>query len=96
MADKSVIFFLQIEPSVETKKQYYSNELVPVMEDLNARFSLIPWNRDIIHNEIKNVATEYNLKLPKIAMPLRVMVTGDNSDTFYRFSSGITWPKRGT
>ena len=49
---------------------------MPVIKDLNARFNLISWNRDMIHDQIKNVASEHNLKLPKIAMPLRVMVTG--------------------
>lgn len=31
----------------------------------------------MIHDEIKNIATAHNMKLPKIAMPLRVMVTGE-------------------
>lgn len=77
LTDKSVIFFIQVEPTVEAKKQYYSAELKPVMEYLISRFSLISWERKTIHDEIKETATRYNMKLPKIAMPLRVMVTGE-------------------
>ena len=77
LTDKSVIFFIQVKPTVEAKKQYYSAELKPVMEYLISRFSLISWERKTIHDEIKETATRYNMKLPKIAMPLRVMVTGE-------------------
>lgn len=77
LADKSVIFFTQIEPTMEAKKQYYSAEIKPVMENLISKFSLISWERKTIHDEIKGAAARYNMKLPKIAMPLRVMVTGE-------------------
>jgi len=77
LADKSVIFFTQIEPTMETKKQYYSAEIKPVMENLISKFPRISWERKTIHDEIKGAAARYNMKLPKIAMPLRIMVTGE-------------------
>jgi len=77
LADKSAIFFTRTEPVMETKNQYYSAEIKPVMEDLISKFSRISWERKTIHDEIKGAATRYNMKLPKIAMPLRVMVTGE-------------------
>ncbi len=77
LADKSAIFFTRIEPAMKAKKQYYSAEIKPVMENLISKFSRISWDRKTIHDEIKGAATGYNMKLPKIAMPLRVMVTGE-------------------
>lgn len=77
LADKSMIFFVRTEPSMEAKTQYYSAEIKPLMEYLITKFSLIPWNRKSIHDVIKSTASDNNMKLPKIAMPLRVMVTGE-------------------
>ncbi len=104
LADKSVIFFTRIEPTMEIKKQYYSAEIKPVMENLISKFSRISWDRKTIHDEIKGAATGYNMKFPKIAMPLRVMVTGEtqtpsidlvlellgSKETVERMSSQIT------
>ena len=77
LADKSVSFYMRIEPTMEIKKQYYSAEIKPVMESLISKFSNISWDQKTIQEEIKGAVTSYNMKFPKIAMPLRVMVTGE-------------------
>ncbi len=77
LADKAVSFYMRIEPSMEIKKQYYNPEIKPVMESLISKFSNISWDQKAIQDEIKGVAASYNMKFPKIAMPLRVMVTGE-------------------
>jgi glutamyl-tRNA synthetase len=77
LADKSVNFYMRIEPTIEIKKQYYSAEIKPVMESLISKFSNISWDQKTIQDEIKGTAASYNMKFPKIAMPLRVMVTGE-------------------
>ncbi len=78
LAEKAIPFFIRLEPSEEAKKQYFSAEVKPVIYQLIAQFSLISfkWNRQLIHDAIKNTAAANNMKLPKVAMPLRVMVTG--------------------
>ena len=48
----------------------------PALADLHGCFKTIVWNRAAINDSIKGAATAHRLKLPKIAMPLRVMVTG--------------------
>lgn len=79
LADKATPFFMRLEPPKEVKTQYFSAEVRPVMCQLIEQFSLISlqWNRQLIHDAIKNTAAANNLKLPKVAMPLRVMVTGE-------------------
>lgn len=78
LAEKAIPFFIRLEPPEEAKKQYFSAEIKPIMCQLIAQFSLISfqWNRQLIHDAIKNTAAANNIKLPKVAMPLRVMVTG--------------------
>jgi glutamyl-tRNA synthetase len=38
---------------------------------------VVEWESHAIHEAIKNCAKEHGIKLPKVAMPLRVMVTGE-------------------
>jgi glutamyl-tRNA synthetase len=48
------------------------------MLDLVDKLSIIEtWNRQTIHDAIQNTAAAFNVKLPKVAMPLRVVVTGE-------------------
>jgi len=44
---------------------------------LLARLREIPWSRADINVAVKGTVEAYKLKMPKIAMPLRVMVTGE-------------------
>ena len=39
LADKSVSFYMRIEPTMEIKEQYYNPEIKPVMESLISKFS---------------------------------------------------------
>ena len=47
------------------------------MLGLLEKFRHIEWTRESIHQEIKTAVKEHNVKFPKIAMPLRLMVTGE-------------------
>lgn len=37
----------------------------------------VEWKREAIHHEIKQTVASHSLKFPNLAMPLRVMVTGE-------------------
>ncbi len=76
LADAAVYFFRPLEPVEELKGQYFTAEAKPVLVDLLERFAVIEWDSHAIHDAIKSAATAHGLKLPKVAMPLRVMVTG--------------------
>jgi len=45
--------------------------------DLRDQLAKGDWSRESISGAIKSVVTLHKLKMPKIAMPLRVMVTGE-------------------
>ena len=38
---------------------------------------MVEWESHAIHEAIKSCAKEHGIKMPKVAMPLRVMVTGE-------------------
>jgi glutamyl-tRNA synthetase len=77
LADAAVYFFRPLEPSSGLKAQHFNLEVKPVLNNLIKKFNAIEWNQETIHNEIKETANEHEIKLPKLAMPLRIMVTGE-------------------
>ncbi len=77
LADAAVYFFRVLAPSEELRAQYFNNETKSILVSLIDRFSSISWDKQLIHDEIKNTATAFGVKLPKIAMPLRVAITGE-------------------
>lgn len=77
LADAAVYFFRPLEPSTELKAVHFSSEVRPAMIDLMGQLTSAEWDRQIIHDSIKAAATKHGLKMPKVAMPLRVMVTGE-------------------
>ena len=77
LADAAVFFYRPLEPSEALRLQHYSAEVKPVLADLHARFKTIVWNKAAINDAIKGVVAAHALKMPKVAMPLRVMVTGE-------------------
>lgn len=78
LADAAVYFFRPLEPSSALITQHLNLEIKPVLHNLSEKFKAIDWNQEAIHNEIKNTANEHKVKLPKLAMPLRVLVTGES------------------
>jgi glutamyl-tRNA synthetase len=77
LADAAVYFFRPLEPTGELKEQYFTAEAKPALIDLMERFGVIEWESHAIHDAIKTAAKALGMKLPKVAMPLRVMVTGE-------------------
>jgi glutamyl-tRNA synthetase len=77
LADAAVYFYRALEPSDELKRQHYTAEVRPALVDLRARLAQTEWTRENISEALKAVVAQHKLKFPKIAMPLRVMVTGE-------------------
>ncbi len=77
LSDAAVYFYRPLEPTDELRIQYLTAETKPLLIDLLEKFNHIEWTRELIHHEIKATARDHDVKLPKIAMPLRVMVTGE-------------------
>jgi glutamyl-tRNA synthetase len=77
LADAAVYFYRTLEPSADLKKQHYTADIRAPLLDLKERLAKAEWKRERISEAIKAVVSEHKLKMPKIAMPLRVMVTGE-------------------
>jgi glutamyl-tRNA synthetase len=77
LADAAVYFFRPLEPAEELRAQYFTAEAkVPIL-DLRTKLATVEWEGHAINDAIKASATAHGVKMPKVAMPLRVMVTGE-------------------
>ncbi len=72
-----VAYFYQLPQAnfVDVEK-HITSEIMPAMAGLHDLLVDVEWNIEKIHDAIQHVVVQYSLKFPKIAMPLRVMLTG--------------------
>ena len=77
LADAAVYFYRPLEAHEDLKRQHLTTEIKPVLEELLARFDTIEWKRETINSLLKELLAAHGLKMPKVAMPLRIMVTGE-------------------
>lgn len=57
-------------------EKHLTADIKPVMATLVELLKTVDWQAEPIHQVINEVVAQYQLKFPKVAMPLRVMLTG--------------------
>jgi glutamyl-tRNA synthetase len=76
LADAAHLFYKYITPDAELLAQHLSPEATTALQQLTEQLAEIDWNKEAIHDAIKATVTASGLKMPKIAMPLRIIVAG--------------------
>jgi glutamyl-tRNA synthetase len=76
MASAAAYFYREIEPTEALRREHFVPEMLGPLAELGNRLRAIPWTREAINGTVKGVLGDFKLKMPKLAMPLRVMVTG--------------------
>ncbi len=76
LAQAAMLFYRYTSPSRELAVQHVNGKVIPALQEVAQRFAKIEWRRAAIHDAIKAVVAQHQLKLPELAMPLRVLVTG--------------------
>jgi glutamyl-tRNA synthetase len=76
LADAVAYFYQQNHATAELLEKHLTPDVRPVLTALAARLAAGEWTQQIIHDAIQEAVTSNGLKFPKVAMPLRVMVTG--------------------
>ena len=60
-------------------KKHLRVVILPALESVTKSFeALSDWNKELIVTELENIMRRYELKFPKLAMPIRVAVTGSS------------------
>ncbi len=74
---KDIAYFYTLpQASAADVEKHITPEIMPAMQKLHQQLAHTEWTAQAIHHAINAVVTEFGLKFPKIAMPLRVMLTG--------------------
>jgi glutamyl-tRNA synthetase len=72
LADEATLFYSWTgEATIELEEN-----VAKALQVLKARLATVPWNRAAINDAIKEVIKSSGLKLPQLAMPLRLLLTG--------------------
>jgi glutamyl-tRNA synthetase len=76
LAKDIAYFYSAPTPSAEDIEKHITPEIVPILQTLRQNLANIDWTAEAIHHEINEVVTQNALKFPKVAMPLRIVLTG--------------------
>lgn len=69
-------FYEPVQPKAEDLAQYLTPAVLPALDMLTARLEQIEWNAPAIGAAFKQVLADAGLKMPQLAMPVRVLVLG--------------------
>ena len=76
LADWVSVFYGDVSPKADEKAQHVTDAIKPALELLVEKLSACEWEKAAIALVIKEVLTAHALKMPQLAMPVRVLVMG--------------------
>ena len=76
LADAAEVFYIDMQPDAALLDAQLSAEAIPALRDFIELIRTTTWETAAISATIKEVIAKHGLKMPKLAMPLRVMLTG--------------------
>ncbi len=76
LAGWAAAFYADVTPTPEDKAQHVTDAVKPALAALVERLATSPWDKASIAAAIKEVLAAAGLKMPQLAMPVRVLVMG--------------------
>ncbi len=76
LADGLVYFFANPSLDAAAVEKHLTPDIMPVLAELSAALNACDWQAEAIHQVINDAVTKNGLKFPKLAMPLRVAISG--------------------
>ena len=79
LAEKAACFYCDVTHyDAEITQQYFNKPLLAVFEFLQTKLKTLPeWSEANIHEVVKETIETFKLKMPELAQPLRVALTGN-------------------
>jgi len=77
LAQAARLFYAHQTPRADLVAEHVTPDILPALRDLNTRFAGISWEKTAISIALKETLAAHGLKMPKLAMPVRVLVTGE-------------------
>lgn len=76
LADAAMLFFRDPQPDAALMAQHLTDAVKPALAQFAERVATVEWTKEAIAAMIKEVLAANGLKMPQIAMPLRLIITG--------------------
>ena len=76
LADAAEAFYREITPDADLLAHHLSAEALPALADFVDGLREVAWEAPAINALIKSCIAKHGLKMPRLAMPLRVLLTG--------------------
>jgi glutamyl-tRNA synthetase len=76
LADWAVAFYADVNPKAEEQAQHVTEAVRPALDGLAQRLAACAWDKAGISAAIKETLAAHSLKMPQLAMPVRVLVMG--------------------
>ncbi|MBL8458552.1 MAG: glutamate--tRNA ligase [Zoogloea sp.] len=76
LADAAEPFYIDLHPAPELIAQHLTDPAREALATLRARFADMTWEKPALNTAIKETCTAHGLKMPQVAIPLRVAILG--------------------
>jgi glutamyl-tRNA synthetase len=76
LADAAMLFYRQPAPDAALVAQHITDAIKPALIQFAEQCRTVEWNKTALSVSMKEVLAAHKLKMPQLAMPLRLIVTG--------------------
>ena len=76
LAAAAMLFYRPPAPDAALIAQHITDAVKPALVDYAGRIQTVEWNKAALSSSLKEVLVAHKLKMPQLAMPLRLMITG--------------------
>jgi glutamyl-tRNA synthetase len=76
LADAAEVFYIDLHPEQSLLEAHLSPEALPALREFAEHIADIAWEAGAVSALIKDLLGKHGLKMPKLAMPLRVILVG--------------------
>ena len=76
LADWAAVFYADVTPNAEERAKHVTDAVQPALASLVEKLSTVAWDKVSIASAIKEVLAQHSLKMPQLAMPVRVLAVG--------------------
>lgn len=77
LRDEAALFYVEPQPDAQELSAMLNEANVPeALAAFNSRLSSADWTPETLNQLVKDILKEFGLKMPKLAMPIRLLLTG--------------------
>jgi glutamyl-tRNA synthetase len=76
LAEWLTMYFADVTPAEADRAAHVTEAVKPALQSLRTRLEKAEWNKAAINQCMKDTLAEHALKMPQLALPVRVLVCG--------------------